>query len=855
MQAQPGGATPRSPLHAVTPVGLLMLAAAPVLAWAVTMTPAPTGALPVSAPWWVLALLFAGGHALALNLQTAGEARSVSVTELPFVVGLLLTSPVAFCLARLVGCLAGQGVCRGQWRRPLKLAFNVAVVAAEAPLGILIYRGLAYGGSKMSPATWAAAVVAAIVVSLVTGAAVSIVIARIEGTRFRALGLWEVLQTSAPQALAFGLVGVVAVLALAATRWAVLPLALVTLASVAFHHAYARFVERHETAERLHLFSQALTGQIDPDRIVATMLEQARAILHADVACLTFFSGDDRFPDSEAAIRGDGPLERGQARYLTREAGWMVDRLGSGRPLLFSRDTKELAARHWLTANGLREALLMPLRDEQGSSGVLIVCDRRGDSRGFKRADLQLLETVANHGSTALRHGELLSRLRHESLHDALTGVPNRSFFQERVEQLFAALPDGGRPFAVAMIDLDSFKEVNDTLGHDRGDRLLQEVAGRFSAAIDDRGLLSRFGGDEFTVVLPECRDMTAAVLRCHALLTVLAEPVVIDGLVLNVSASVGVALAPEQASTAAELLRRADVAMYAAKSERRGVVAYDADHDTSSPTRLAMASALRQAIADERLSVCVQPQISLASGEVVCVEALARWNDPERGFVPPDEFIPLAERLGLIGPLTDLVLDQAIGACAAWQARSPGVGIAVNMSAWSLRDESFDERVGRLLRRHGLDAHLLTLELTESTAMSDPERTIDRLKQLRARGVRLSIDDFGTGYSSLAYLRRLPVQEVKVDRSFVLRMDVETEDAAIVRSIIDLARALELEVVAEGVETATTLAMLNDLGCDLAQGYHISRPIPVEEFGDWLGRSLWRAPQARRLVAVGAEG
>jgi EAL domain-containing protein (putative c-di-GMP-specific phosphodiesterase class I) len=331
------------------------------------------------------------------------------------------------------------------------------------------------------------------------------------------------------------------------------------------------------------------------------------------------------------------------------------------------------------------------------------------------------------------------------------------------------------------------------------------------------------------------------------------AAPILIDGLALDVSASIGVALAPEQAATPAELLKRADVAMYAAKQEHGSVVVYDADYDTSSPKRLALAAALRQAIADRSLTEFVQPQTSLSTGEVVCVEALARWIDPERGFVPPDEFIPLAERTGLIGPLTDLVLDTAIAACAAWQGRAPGVGVAINLSARSLRDDSLDDQVGRLLRRHRLPARLLTQEVTESSAKGDPARTVQVLNRLRASGIRLSIDDFGTGYSSLAYLRRLPVQEVKVDRSFVQRMDVEAEDAAIVRSILELARALDLEVVAEGVETETTLQILRDLGCDVAQGYHISRPMPVEEFADWV--TAWSpSPAGRPQLAAVAE-
>jgi EAL domain-containing protein (putative c-di-GMP-specific phosphodiesterase class I) len=264
------------------------------------------------------------------------------------------------------------------------------------------------------------------------------------------------------------------------------------------------------------------------------------------------------------------------------------------------------------------------------------------------------------------------------------------------------------------------------------------------------------------------------------------------------------------------------------------------------------MIAALRQAINDDVLDIQVQPQMRLDAGEVVCVEALARWTDPEFGFVPPDEFISLAERSGLIRPLTELVLEKAIAACASWQRHSPGVAVAVNLSARSLHDEHLDEQIERVLRRHSLPASLLTLEITESSVMADPARMLGLLYRLRQQGVRLSIDDFGTGYSSLSYLRRLPVQEVKVDRSFVQRMDEEADDAAIVRSIIELARTLDLSVVAEGVENERCWRLLQDMGCALVQGYHLARPMPVAEFAAWHRKLRTARRRQRRLMAVG---
>jgi EAL domain-containing protein (putative c-di-GMP-specific phosphodiesterase class I) len=333
-------------------------------------------------------------------------------------------------------------------------------------------------------------------------------------------------------------------------------------------------------------------------------------------------------------------------------------------------------------------------------------------------------------------------------------------------------------------------------------------------------------------------------------MLDFLIPPVELEGTAIDIGASIGVARAPLHGTSCDELVKRADVAMYVAKDTGRDVVLYDQSYDTNSPSRLAMVAALRQAISDGRLEVHVQPQLRFDVNEVVGLEALVRWTDPVHGSVPPDEFIPLAERSGLIRPLTDFVLEEAIAACAHWQAHSPGVAVSVNLSARSLHDEALDQQVARVLRRHRLPAHLLTLELTESSVMADPERTLELMHRLRLLGVRLSIDDFGTGYSSLSYLRRLPVQEIKVDRSFVMRMDEESDDAAIVRSIVELARTLDLSVVAEGVENRRTWRLLEEMGCALVQGYHLARPMPVAEFESWhrLARSAGYRP---RLIAV----
>jgi EAL domain-containing protein (putative c-di-GMP-specific phosphodiesterase class I) len=317
--------------------------------------------------------------------------------------------------------------------------------------------------------------------------------------------------------------------------------------------------------------------------------------------------------------------------------------------------------------------------------------------------------------------------------------------------------------------------------------------------------------------------------------LRALEQPMALDGLDIEVTGSLGVALAPAHADEPAALLKRADMAMYDAKTSTRGLRLYEPELETNTPRRLTLVSELRAALQNGGIEVHVQPKARLSSGDVVSVEALVRWDHPELGDVSPVEFIPLAERTGLIGKLTSLVLDTTLAACAGWRAAGHDLGVAVNLSTWSLHDADLVEEVARLLRRHGVAADRLTLEVTEGSVMADPSRSVALLHQLRDLGVRLSVDDFGTGYSSLSYLKRLPVQEVKIDRSFVSGLREQGEDVAIVRAIIDLGRHLGLEVVAEGVEDQATWDLLGSMNCDLVQGWHVARPMPIGELLPWL--------------------
>lgn len=422
---------------------------------------------------------------------------------------------------------------------------------------------------------------------------------------------------------------------------------------------------------------------------------------------------------------------------------------------------------------------------------------------------------------------------------DALTGLTNRVLLRERAEHALAAAPR----LALLLMDLDRFKEVNDTLGHQAGDLLLQRIGPRIRAVVGVVDTVARLGGDEFAILLPGA-DAVDATHVAGKLLAALAEPFDLDGYRLDVGASVGIALYPDHGADPTTLLRQADVAMYNAKRRRTGHALYAAEQDHYTPHRLALMSDLREALAADALALHYQPLVETESGQMVGVEALLRWSHSQRGMVPPDEFIPLAEHNGLIVAVTSWVLERALRQAATWQATGLKIGVSVNLSAHTLHEPNVYDLVKRLLIRHGVAPVRLTLEVTESALMLDPERARAVLGRLQNLGVRVAIDDFGTGYSSLGYLKDLPVDEVKIDKVFVLGMGsgdhfTALKNAALVQSIVVMAHALGLGVVAEGVETEEANRRLAALSCDTVQGYYLSRPLPPTELERWAHAQL----------------
>ncbi len=424
--------------------------------------------------------------------------------------------------------------------------------------------------------------------------------------------------------------------------------------------------------------------------------------------------------------------------------------------------------------------------------------------------------------------------LQYQASHDALTDLPNRARFMSLVQGALSGAGEQSTPQALLLLNISRFKEVNNTLGHANGDMLLRQLATRLSGAAPAGAVVARLGGDEFAVLLPNT-DGHRATASARAIQGAVADSFLIAGVTFDIEAGIGIAVGPEHGTDAQTLLQHADLALHAARFAREGFAFYAPRQDTHSPERLSLLGELRRGIEQGQLFLVFQPQINIVDLRPAGVEVLVRWRHPQRGLVPPDQFIGLAEETGAIRPLTAWVLEAALQQCDVWRTMGLNLGISVNISARNLHDVALPTMVSDLLERNQVSPSLLTLEITESTIMDDPARALMMLTQLSTMGIRLEIDDFGTGYSSLGYLKRLPVDGLKVDKTFVLHLVEDARDEAIVTSTITLAHSLGLHVVAEGVETAEALARLTELGCDVAQGYYLSRPLPAEALERWL--------------------
>jgi diguanylate cyclase (GGDEF)-like protein len=755
--------------------------------------------------WLGLTLAFAVTESYVVHINVGRHAHSFSFTEVPTVVGLMLLSPGPLLAARLGGGALALIAVRRQ--RPLKLALNLAQLALGMTLGMTAWASLA-DGNPGSQLTWAAALIAVLIVASVSTASVTTAIwlAGAKGSTNEIGQTFVVDVLTAVTQTSFALVGYNVIRLDWGAVWAV---AVVAGYLVLAQRSHVLLQKRHGNLQRLNDVAGRLSRDLHPDTIANEIVVGAVHTLNGATAEL------DLVDDADGAR---------QFRY----DGDDVD--GANEPRAGSDITAALTA-HGRVLGQLRVT---------GSSFV----------PAFGDDEKQLLNALAQHASTALTNGRLADKLRrqvadneHQATHDSLTQLPNRLLF-ERVTE---AMLGNGRSLAVLLLDIDRFKDVNDTLGHAAGDQLLADVGARLRAAIPQALCIARLGGDEFVVLLTDA-DEASAVRAAQAAREALLHPLQVHSVVVSVDASIGIALAPVHGITCDDLVRHADVAMYASKVSRGTVTVYDDSIDHNDPSRLGLVAELRDAITAGGLQLHYQPKVSLTEPTArLSVEALARWPHPARGFVPPDEFIAIAEQTGLIAPLTEWVVATALGQCRAWLDEGLDVNVSVNVSARMLRDVSLPEQLAAALETARVPASRLTLEITETAIMEDVEHTVDILWQLRRAGVRLSIDDLGVGQSSLAYLKRLPVHEVKIDKSFVLNMIDDPADDAIVCAVVGLAHRLGMAIVAEGVETELIRDRLREIGCDIAQGYWYSRPMPATDVAQWTRRTIDRP----KIVAV----
>jgi diguanylate cyclase (GGDEF)-like protein len=604
---------------------------------------------------------------------------------------------------------------------------------------------------------------------------------------------------------------------------------------------HARFVVRSVVGERL--VPADFSRPVDRERSLALERIVNRNVLVGETLGLTLYGRDGRVTyASDPALIGATPPEAAKARSalggtVATAASTMAVRGGTSRkvfrvfvPVPFAGSTEpagvlELAQDYEPIARAGRRGLLPVVGILQLVLLTLYV------------SLFPLLRRV-----TARLRGQV-EQIEKLALYDALTGLANRRLFRDRVEQALLSSKRDGEGFSLMLLDLDRFKEINDTLGHQTGDAVLEELATRLRSVSRASDTVARLGGDEFALVLLGARDGASALFIAERIRRALDDPFSIDGLSLQLETSIGISVFPEHGEDTELLLRHADIALYASK-ETHAPVVYAAKHNQHSPARLSLVGEMRRAIENEELVVYFQPEVELDTGHTPRVEALVRWEHPERGLLLPDAFIPIARQSALIRPITRYVLDIALCQCRTWQDAGINVAVAVNLAERDLADSRLEEEVSESLRRWKVSAEMLELEIPESAVMRDPERVQKMLTRLSNRGVRLAVDDFGSGYASLSHLKQLPVDVLKIDKSFVQNLGTNDEDDAIVRSTIELAHSLDIRVVAEGVESEEILERLAELGCDMAQGYSLSRPFPAEQLTSWL-----RTPLARRVT------
>ena len=778
----------------------------------------------IPSPMWLLPMLAVGFVIAELSVFRfifRRESLAFSLSEIPFAMSLVYLAPGPAVAARLIGAMIVILVIR---RPPLyKAVFNAAMFIFEVAIAVVVFRSVVALWGPDANHFVVAAIVAMVVCGIVSSIIVSLAISQFEGQWWSRIAselrvawwLFLVNSTLAGMVLALGLIAPYLVLI------ALIPVGLLWF----IIRAYGVLDQRLRDLDAVHGFTGQVGQSLDPDEIIRAAVVQTAEVLRTDGTVVVVF--DD---GSGAMLKVHGVVGI-QLPTDARDPNWQT-LIASERAVLVPRS--ELGAMK-TSGSTITEMMVAPMRDESGVIGLLVVAGRTGAGRRFLPDDLVRLQNLTEQLTVSLRKGMLHQRIEREAWFDGLTGLPNRTSFERSivdVARVQGHLRGGDQAFVI-MLDLDRFKEVNDTLGHQAGDDLLIQVAERLATVLDSDDVLARLAGDEFAIV-GRRHDREAMLELAWNCVREVGRPVTLDGLEIVVTASAGLAVIEDDFDDSAPL-RFADIAMFNAKTQRLGVEVYRHEIDRRTPARLSMLGDLRAAIEDEHLHLHLQPKLDLNTGIVVGAEALVRWTHPVRGVVPATQFVRVAEDTGLIKQLTDLMLHRGISTLREIHDRGYHLGLSVNLSTHDLLDRRLPDRVQQHLSTNVVDPSMLTLEITESSLLIDAPRARATINELHEIGVALSIDDFGTGYSSLSYLRRLPVGELKIDQSFVANVLLDEQDEVIVRSTIDLGHNLGLVVVAEGVENNEVLDRLQVLGCDIAQGYCISRPLAPGHFLSWL--------------------
>ncbi len=791
------------------------------------------------AEWWIvipIAVAFVLAELTSFDIEFDEEGHAFSLSEIPIAISVVFLAPLVALTTRVVATLP---ILYGpRHNRGVKLAFNTVLFAAELTIASLLSRLVVDWWNDSNTAVLVGLIVGMTVGTLVTGVSIASVVSRYEGGFLHCL---YVVVVDVWWFYAFNSIfAAMCVALLLLDPWfafAIVPPAIGVWWVV---KRFGLLIQDLRDLDAVHGFAGRVGSTLDVDEIAERAVADAVELLRADGAALLRFTGDG--DQVLVDVTGHMPI-----RLPRRAEGPLWELLSADRPARMV-PADELRSLDAVTDARLKTVMVAPVHDDEEAFAVMVVTERNVQRMRFTDADVARLRNMTDQLAVSLRRGLLHARLEYEARHDALTGLPARTLFELAVADALAAADRAET--AVMMLDLDRFKEVNDTLGHHAGDALLIEFSRRMSALLEPGDLLARLAGDEFAIV---CRrsdpaEIVALAERCVA---AGGSPVTLDGLEIVVTVSVGVALVHADETDPLQPMRRADIAMYNAKWQRTSVELYRDEIDRRTPARLSMLGDLRAAIEQDEIDVVYQPKLDLRSREVVGVEALVRWDSPTRGVVAPSEFVRVAEDTGLIKELTDLVLEQGIRAMRTLDDLGLGLQMSINLSTHDLFDTKLPERVRSRLDEYEVAADRLTLEITESSLLVDAPRTRATIDELHRAGFRLAVDDFGTGYSSLSYLRRLPVQELKIDQSFVSGMLTDPQDEVIVKSTVDLGRNLRLSVVAEGVEDDETLDALARMGCDVGQGYGIARPLQLVELIEWVGRT--RRDAVRLQADVGA--